>query len=288
MKNLSQITQNVESALHERDELIKDLVKQYQTPTLGPQSSQQNAVEETAMKAKQEELQKLHEKLLQQMENVKKREEQLILREKSLQNQMSQLTTEVPRKVEANVENPDTKRPARTATQKQKGARGENMNTSTNTQPQQPQQPQQQQQQRESVRELVVEKEEEEDIRMPWEKAKDKEKEEKEKIKDIESSAAAPSPNRSTSLSSKDSQGQIKTMGGEKSHWVDDSSILECMNCSDTFGFFNRKHHCRSCGNVLCSKCSSKEAFVPQWNQRGRVCDFCFDNLKQLESMNRK
>jgi hypothetical protein len=72
----------------------------------------------------------------------------------------------------------------------------------------------------------------------------------------------------------------------EKVRWINDEDVNACMNCNDAFGFFNRKHHCRSCGNVLCSKCSSKEAYVPQVRARGRVCTFCFDNLKQMASMN--
>ena len=38
----------------------------------------------------------------------------------------------------------------------------------------------------------------------------------------------------------------------------------------------------------MCDKCTKKEAFVPQYKQKGRVCDFCYDNLKTMASMNKK
>lgn len=38
------------------------------------------------------------------------------------------------------------------------------------------------------------------------------------------------------------------------SHWVADCS--NCSNCNVKFGIFIRKHHCRKCGNIMCSNCT--------------------------------
>jgi hypothetical protein len=39
--------------------------------------------------------------------------------------------------------------------------------------------------------------------------------------------------------------------------WMDDSTALRCMRCKTQFTFFTRKHHCRQCGRIFCSDCSS-------------------------------
>jgi hypothetical protein len=43
--------------------------------------------------------------------------------------------------------------------------------------------------------------------------------------------------------------------------WVLDGDVDECMICNRTFSafFLLTKHHCRSCGNIVCSDCSSSE-----------------------------
>jgi ankyrin repeat protein len=40
-------------------------------------------------------------------------------------------------------------------------------------------------------------------------------------------------------------------------HWVPDVDAPECMRCSKRFSLFVRRHHCRSCGLVICHVCSS-------------------------------
>ncbi len=50
------------------------------------------------------------------------------------------------------------------------------------------------------------------------------------------------------------------------------------MECNSEFGFFNRKHHCRACGNVICSTCSPYKANIPTLDESNgsRVCVNCF------------
>jgi hypothetical protein len=38
-------------------------------------------------------------------------------------------------------------------------------------------------------------------------------------------------------------------------NWMPDDERKSCLRCDSTFDFFNRRHHCRECGLVLCSEC---------------------------------
>lgn len=38
--------------------------------------------------------------------------------------------------------------------------------------------------------------------------------------------------------------------------WAPDTSRCACSRCGNEFGFFTRRHHCRSCGGLYCDACS--------------------------------
>lgn len=40
--------------------------------------------------------------------------------------------------------------------------------------------------------------------------------------------------------------------------WMPDNKSKECYDCSQKFSTFRRKHHCRLCGQIFCSKCCSQ------------------------------
>lgn len=46
--------------------------------------------------------------------------------------------------------------------------------------------------------------------------------------------------------------------------WVDSNLIYNCQNCNTSFGFLNRKHHCRCCGCVYCYSCCNKYIDIPK------------------------
>lgn len=40
--------------------------------------------------------------------------------------------------------------------------------------------------------------------------------------------------------------------------WMPDSKSKECYECTQKFSTFRRKHHCRLCGQIFCSKCCNQ------------------------------
>lgn len=48
-----------------------------------------------------------------------------------------------------------------------------------------------------------------------------------------------------------------------KDDWVSNNEVLECMCCQKiVFSMFNRRHHCRRCGRVVCYNCSLQRMLV--------------------------
>lgn len=66
--------------------------------------------------------------------------------------------------------------------------------------------------------------------------------------------------------------------------WLPDELSLHCMRCRRPFHLLRWTHHCRDCGGIFCSACSSHrvEASVPSGGERAqgspsvfRLCDGC-------------
>jgi len=66
------------------------------------------------------------------------------------------------------------------------------------------------------------------------------------------------------------------------SDWTPDESATQCNCCQTNFSITKRKHHCRSCGEVVCKNCS--EHLLPLEDNTGvlgkpvRVCDKCWES----------
>eukprot|EP00211_Chloroparvula_japonica_P001982 CAMPEP_0119139972 /NCGR_PEP_ID=MMETSP1310-20130426/28450_1 /TAXON_ID=464262 /ORGANISM="Genus nov. species nov., Strain RCC2339" /LENGTH=486 /DNA_ID=CAMNT_0007131299 /DNA_START=163 /DNA_END=1623 /DNA_ORIENTATION=+ len=72
--------------------------------------------------------------------------------------------------------------------------------------------------------------------------------------------------------------------------WVSDKDVNECMDCRRPFTTKRRKHHCRYCGNIFCSKCSAKKIKLPKvdWKRPERVCNACFTTILEINYEDRK
>ncbi|MED6249864.1 hypothetical protein ATANTOWER_020929 [Ataeniobius toweri] len=60
--------------------------------------------------------------------------------------------------------------------------------------------------------------------------------------------------------------------------WVPDTQHDMCMVCRrERFTMFNRRHHCRRCGRLVCSTCSERKMLVDGCpGEEVRVCDDCY------------
>ncbi|KAL3838899.1 hypothetical protein ACJIZ3_023490 [Penstemon smallii] len=69
----------------------------------------------------------------------------------------------------------------------------------------------------------------------------------------------------------------IKPVNEEKDHWVPDEVVTKCTACAADFSAFNRKHHCRNCGDIFCDKCTQGRIALTadEDAQLVRVCDRC-------------
>lgn len=58
--------------------------------------------------------------------------------------------------------------------------------------------------------------------------------------------------------------------------WQPDEAVNNCQVCSQVVAKFSR-HHCRSCGLVTCTTCTSYTTFIPEWSptEKQRVCRRC-------------
>ncbi|XP_060618493.2 zinc finger FYVE domain-containing protein 26 isoform X1 [Anolis sagrei] len=63
-----------------------------------------------------------------------------------------------------------------------------------------------------------------------------------------------------------------------KQQWIPDETEDTCMVCrTERFSMFNRRHHCRRCGRLVCSSCSTQKMVVETCRENpARVCDQCY------------
>ena len=63
--------------------------------------------------------------------------------------------------------------------------------------------------------------------------------------------------------------------------WVMDNQTKSCMRCDTNFSMITWRHHCRSCGFVICTSCGDKKlnfpAFAEESPAGSRVCRPCYN-----------
>ena len=59
--------------------------------------------------------------------------------------------------------------------------------------------------------------------------------------------------------------------------WMKDKEVTHCINCNNKFSLTLRKHHCRNCGKIYCTKCCKQKIMLPnlQYNNPQLVCNHC-------------
>ncbi|EPZ32793.1 hypothetical protein O9G_000868 [Rozella allomycis CSF55] len=63
--------------------------------------------------------------------------------------------------------------------------------------------------------------------------------------------------------------------------WMADSTTDKCVLCNKTFTLIWRRHHCRFCGHLICSTCSSNKIPVLADKEKTavhRICIKCWEN----------
>jgi len=64
--------------------------------------------------------------------------------------------------------------------------------------------------------------------------------------------------------------------------WTKNSEQPNCYNCAKPFTLFNRYHHCRACGNCICTVCSLFKPLPCYGYTKARVCKYCC-GVKNIE-----
>ena len=71
--------------------------------------------------------------------------------------------------------------------------------------------------------------------------------------------------------------------------WQQDSEAVSCV-CGSQFSIFNRKHHCRLCGQIFCGVCTTGRSSIPSFIQTTiqtsdvRLCDNCYTKCKKTKT----
>lgn len=78
-------------------------------------------------------------------------------------------------------------------------------------------------------------------------------------------------------------------------YWKPDDDSDDCEICASPFGFLTRRHHCRTCGRLVCHACSPHSISLNEYNPnsskntKSRVCNICMKymewNLDKTEDM---
>lgn len=65
--------------------------------------------------------------------------------------------------------------------------------------------------------------------------------------------------------------------------WQPDNQAPSCGQCFTAFSLLKRRHHCRHCAKVFCSKCTTSKVAIPKlkYKEAVRVCNTCLPTAQQ-------
>lgn len=77
----------------------------------------------------------------------------------------------------------------------------------------------------------------------------------------------------------------VLSYGCPKTAWQPNKDAKRCQNgdCSAKFSTTNRRHHCRSCGLLMCKACSSQR-FERSGLKLAKVCPLCHEFLSEISA----
>ncbi len=64
---------------------------------------------------------------------------------------------------------------------------------------------------------------------------------------------------------------KMLSLGVEPPIWVKDGAQEQCSGCKEQFSMVKRRHHCRTCGKLYCSDCSSCSTAVKFTEYKSKV-----------------
>lgn len=72
--------------------------------------------------------------------------------------------------------------------------------------------------------------------------------------------------------------------------WTPDAERSTCQKCDAMFSLIFRRHHCRSCGDVVCDNCSTHRFLLLHLDTKKevRVCDACYKTLSGGSEIKRR
>ncbi|QRV97609.1 1-phosphatidylinositol-4-phosphate 5-kinase [Ceratobasidium sp. AG-Ba] len=75
---------------------------------------------------------------------------------------------------------------------------------------------------------------------------------------------------------------RLRGEGLSRDYWMDDEHCKECYDCKSVFTTWRRKHHCRVCGQIFCSRCAANIISSSRFGESGmiRVCNLCLQVLQ--------
>ena len=122
---------------------------------------------------------------------------------------------------------------------------------------------------------------------IPPTESNEQQKEQEEHVQDdalIQTPSSLKTTVTTTSPSMTSSIPETSISNKETSLWKPDEYRTECKKCQSSFTFFTRRTHCKRCGDLFCSNCTTEERMLPAYlTKEGPVNNPDRNNIKVCE-----